>query len=233
MRRTAGILGGMGPQATVDLMQHVIRLTPAEKEGDHVRMLVDCNPAVPDRVAAILEGGDSPAPVLAEMARRLVAAGADLLAIPCNTAHHFLDAVRGAVEVPVLDMIELTVAELREAPAAPRLGLLATSGTLRTRLYHEYLEPAGVEVLVPDDDDQRVLMGIIRKVKVNAVTPADRETMRRLVGDLEARGATAFIAGCTEVPLALPESALPLPVVDPVEILARTIVRLCTEGQHA
>ena len=106
-------MGGMGPQATVDLMTKVIEATPSAEEADHIRMLVDCNPQVPDRTAAILAGATSPGPVLAGMARGLVSCGAELLAMPCNTAHAFLDDITAAVDVPVLDMIEMTVEAAR------------------------------------------------------------------------------------------------------------------------
>ena len=116
-----GLLGGMGPMATVELMRRVVAATPARDDADHIRMIVDNNPKVPSRIAALIEGtGADPAPVLAAMARGLAIAGADVLAIPCMTAHAYLPAIRAAVAVPVIDMIEVAGAELARLEPRPR-----------------------------------------------------------------------------------------------------------------
>ena len=108
-----GVIGGMGPDATVDLMRRVIEATPADDDADHIRMIVDNNPKIPSRMKALIDGtGEDPAPVLAAMARGFETAGADVLVIPCNTAHHYLPAIRAAVRVPVVDMIALSVPRL-------------------------------------------------------------------------------------------------------------------------
>ena len=101
-----GILGGMGPEATVDLMRRVIAATPARDDCDHLHMIVDCNPDVPSRIAALVEGtGENPAPELARMAQRLETAGAGMLAIACNTAHAYADDIRAAVSVRLATVI--------------------------------------------------------------------------------------------------------------------------------
>ncbi len=111
-----GVVGGMGPEATVELMRRVIRATPARDDADHIHMIVDNNPKVPSRIKALIEGtGEDPGPTLAAMARGLEAAGADFLVIPCNTAHHYLPVIRTAVSIPVLDMIALTLDRLQQA----------------------------------------------------------------------------------------------------------------------
>jgi len=117
--KSVGVIGGMGPEATVDLMRRVIKATPAHDDSDHIRMIVDNNPTVPSRIKAVIEGiGESPAPILVQMGSKLEAYGADFLVIPCNTAHYYLNDIRSAVSIPVIDMIELTVdAVLRENPA--------------------------------------------------------------------------------------------------------------------
>lgn len=230
MKRTVGILGGMGPQATVDLMSKVIEATPSAEEHDHIHMLVDCNPQVPNRTAAILDGATSPGPVLAEMARGLVSCGAELLAMPCNTAHAFLDDITAAVDVPVLDMIALTVAAARAAAVgrerAGDVGLLATRGTRSTRLYHDRLARDGVGVVDLDEAGQAQLDALIHHAKTAPVTQVEREAMKELIASLAASGATAVIAGCTEVPILLPEAAAVL-VIDPTLVLARAIVSAC------
>jgi aspartate racemase len=136
-QKTVGIIGGMGPEATVDLMQRIIQATPANDDQDHLRMLVDNNPKVPSRIKALIEGtGEDPAPVLVQMARDLERWGAGFLAMPCNTAHHFHPAVQAAVGVPVLNMIELTAGRIQqETPNVRKVGLLASTAVIRTDLY--------------------------------------------------------------------------------------------------
>lgn len=132
--RTVGILGGMGPEATVELMRRVIAATPARDDADHVPLIVDQNPAVPSRIAHLIEGtGTDPGPVLAAMARRLEIAGAEALAMPCNTAHHYLPRIREAVTIPLLDMVDLSVAE-----AAAR-----TTDAATDQMAHETALPSG------------------------------------------------------------------------------------------
>lgn len=230
MARIVGILGGMGPQATVDLMNKIIAATPARQEADHVHMIVDCNPTVPPRTRALLDGGTSPAPDLADMARRLVTAGADVLVMPCNTAHAFAGAITAAAHVPFLDMIDLAADEVRaRAPAATRVGLVATRGTRRTRLYHDRLEARGLSVVDLDEEEQHRLDGLVARIKTHEATPEQRAAMHELLAGLASRGAEVVLAGCTEVPLLLP-AAPPVRVIDPSEVLARAVVTSCERG---
>ena len=230
MDRVVGILGGMGPQATVDLMRQIVRATPAAAERDHVRMIVDCNPRVPARSAALSGAGPSPGPELARMARGLVAAGADVLAMPCNTAHAFADEIESAVDVPLLHMIDLAVeAAASSIPGIERIGLLATRGTRRTRLFHDRFEALGLALVEPDEEGQRVLDGLIVKVKTHDPTDRDRDALQALLVDLVERGSDVVVAGCTEVPLLLP-AAPAARIVDPSDVLARAVVRFCKEA---
>lgn len=229
MDRVVGILGGMGPQATVELMRQIVRSTPAEVEHDHVRILVDSNPHVPGRTAALTGAGPSPGPELARMARGLVGAGADVLAMPCNTAHAFADEIEAAVDVPLLHMIDLAVeAAAASAPGIDRIGLLATRGTRRTRLYHDRFEAMGFATIEPDEDGQSVLDELIVKVKTHDPSALDRDALQRLLVDLVERGADVVVAGCTEVPLLLPDTPAAR-VVDPSQVLAEAVVRFCKE----
>jgi aspartate racemase len=215
----------MGPQATLDLMAKVMSITPTQSEKDHLRMLVDCNPKVPDRVASILGRGPDPAPVLVEMAQGLVRQGADLLAIACNTAHHFHAAVQAAVPVPVLDMIGLTAQRVAELdPPIRTVGLLATDGTIRLKLYHRHFEARGIAVITPDEAEMRSFMSIVYGVKTGNDGPAVRAAMAALAQSLLNRGAEVVIGGCTEVPLLI--SAGPgMPLIDPTQVLAEAIVQ--------
>lgn len=227
MKRIAGILGGMGPQATVDLMSKVIAATPARCEADHVHMIVDCNPHVPPRTVALLEDGASPGPELARMARALVDAGATVLAMPCNTAHAFIDEIVAAVDRPVLHMIDLaTDAIASRATNVRTVGVLATRGTRRTRLYHDRIERHGWTVVDLDETDQARFDLLIEAAKTRRIEAADRAGLAHLIERLSERGADVVIAGCTEASLVLPESAV-LPVVDPTTVLAQAIVAYC------
>lgn len=227
MKRIAGILGGMGPQATVDLMSKVIAATPARSEADHVHMIVDCNPHVPPRTVALLEDGASPGPELARMARGLAHAGATVLAMPCNTAHAFIDDIEAAVDQPVLHMIDLATDAIASSATNVRaVGLLATRGTRRTRLYHDRIERRGWAVLDLDETDQARFDVLIEAAKTRRIGDEDRAGLAQLIERFSERGADVVIAGCTEASLVLPESAA-LPVVDPTTVLARAIVAHC------
>jgi len=226
MEKIVGILGGMGPLATVDLMGKIIAATPVQSERDHVRMLVDCNPKVPDRTTAILDGGPDPTPALVEMARGLVSQGADLLAIACNTAHHYHPAIQAAVPVPVLDMIALTAQRVAELnPPVHTVGLLATQGTVRLGLYHRHFAARGITVITPDEVEMETVMSLITGVKIGQVGPAPRASMTALARSLRGRGAEVVIAGCTEIPLVL-STEPDLPVFDPTQVLAESIVHM-------
>ncbi len=209
-RKTVGVLGGMGPDATVDFFAKLVAATRAERDQDHLRILIDNDPTVPDRTAAVLGRGPSPAPRLTAMARGLVAQGAEVLVMPCNAAHAFVDAVReGAGDVPFIDLIETTVtATLTRHESVLRVGLLATDATLAAHLYENAYATAGVAALVPTPDDQKRVMAAIYDIKRGRTDGAAAATLRDVAAALVHAGAGAIVAACTEVPLALPESEL-------------------------
>lgn len=229
---TLGIIGGMGPLAACDLFRKVVENTAAHSDGEHIHVIVDSNTAIPDRTAAILRGGEDPRPQLCASARRLRAAGAEVLVIACNTAHYFYEDVAAAVDVPVLHMPRLT-AEHVAGLGLERVALLATDGTLDSGIYQAAFG-GGVELLTPDAAGRRALMGLI----YDGVKAGDRAfptgEVRAALSRLEERGAQAFILGCTELPLAFPMYGLPGRTVDPTLVLARAAVRACgaplTEG---
>ena len=224
LRRVPGVLGGMGPEATVDFMARVIALTPAGKDQDHIHMIVDHNPTVPNRQDAILAGGEDPGPALAEMARRLEAAGADFLVIPCNTAYVFEKSIVDAVDIPLVSIIDLTIAALPDGCTAA--GLLATDGCLKAGVYQEALAAKGVAAIEPSASDMCTLMAAVNAIKAGDTGPGVAETMRRLAVALVGQGADAIIAGCTEIPLVLDESMLDVPLLSSTDLLARETVRL-------
>ena len=229
-RKTLGILGGMGPEATADLFFKVVKATPAEKDQEHLRIIVDSIPQVPDRTAAILGRGQDPGPILAAAARRLESWGAELIVVPCNTAHHYYGAVAGAVDVPVLHIMrEAARLIAADHPGVRNVGVLASTGTLNTGMYAASLAELGLDEVVPSTDSQELVMKAIYGVKAG-----DRAEPGRLLAAVAAemvdRGAQAIIAGCTEVPIALAPGEVSVPYIDATLALARAAVRVAQGG---
>ena len=227
MPKIIGVLGGMGPAATADFFQKIIRATPAKADQDHLKVLIFSNPQVPDRTAAIRGDGPDPLPVLIASAQVLIQGGADLIAIPCVTAHHYHDALQQAVRLPILHLIgEMLTAVMADHPYARRLGLLATTGTLQTRLFERYFEPRGFVLVTPEPEIQAsCVMEAIYAVKRGETGDGPRRLIHQAAEHLRARGAEAILAGCTEVPLILQDGDVLVPVIDPTWVLAQAAVR--------
>lgn len=222
MTKTLGVLGGMGPAATLDFLAKLQAATPARREQDHVRVLVDINPKVPDRNLS----DSDPGPVLAAMAAGLRNSGAQVLAIACNTAHAFADEVR-ASGLPLVDMLE-TAGEAAKAVGAARVGVLGTG--LALGLYRDRLSQQDLEVVTLDDHEQVEFMALLYRIKLGALGPDSRETMTALARRLIGKGAQAVIAGCTEVPLVLSAEDLAVPFIDATEALAQACVAACLDA---
>lgn len=230
--RVVGVLGGMGPAATWDFCARLTAATPASRDQDHLRVLVDADPAIPDRTAAIDGRGPSPGPRLAAMARGLERAGAEVLCMPCNTAHAFADDVRDATVVPFVDMIAATVeATVMRVPAARRVGLLATTATLDAGLYERAFEERGIGVVTPTPRQRDETMAAIYAVKSGDRGPGPREALRRAAEAAVAAGAEALVAACTEVPLALTQDDLEVPLIVSSDALAVVVVRIATRTE--
>jgi aspartate racemase len=227
--KAVGVIGGMGPAATVHFMLRVQALTPARLDQDHVRLIVDCNGGVPDRNAAIRGKGPSPGPVLADMARGLERAGAELLVMPCNTAHAFAAQVRAASPLPFIDLIE-TATEEAMAGAPASVGVLAADGCLGAGLYQRAFDRRGVRAIVCGPDAQARFMDLLYRIKSGDVGPDVRARMRGLAEDLLAAGAGVIVAGCTEVPLVLGPADLAAPLIDSIDALARATIAAAGRG---
>jgi aspartate racemase len=221
--RAIGILGGMGPAATVDLMARIVAATPASGDAGHLRLLIDCNPAVPDRNRAIAGDGPSPGPALAAMARGLEMQGADMLAIACNSAHAWADEIRAATRIPLVSMIDATIEAIRAGyPGVTRVGLLAADACLGAGLYQRPLADAGYGVLTTVD--QGPFMALVYGVKAGDMGPEARAGMVAIAHDLAARGAELIVAACTEVPLLLGPDDSPVPLLDSTDALVDRLV---------
>lgn len=225
--KTIGILGGMGPEATVDLFAKIVAATPARIDQEHLRIVIDNNPKVPDRIAAILGGGEDPVPVLRETARNLERAGAGFVVMPCNTAHIFYDAIADAVTIPVLHIADEAVAELkRRHPDVRVAGVLGTDVTVRLRIYHSRLEQGGLRAISPDPSDQEIVLACIASVKAGDKGEDVREKLLAVAERLVAQGADVLLTACTELPLILRDGDASVPVLDPTQALALAAVRL-------
>jgi len=221
-----GILGGMGPEATIDLFYKIIKFTPAEKDQDHLRIIIDNNPKIPDRTAAILGKGEDPLPALRESARNLEKAGADFIVIPCNTAHYFLSSIQKNVKIPVLNMIEEAASETQQRiPQIKKVGLLASIGTYKTEIYHQQFKKFNIEVIYPNEKDKEEVMKAIYAVKAGDLSDEVKGNILKITQKLLDKGAEAIIAGCTEIPLILKEGDVSVPLIDPTQILARIAVQ--------
>ena len=223
MSKVLGVLGGMGPAATVAFLARVQALTPAEGDADHIRIIADINPKVPDRNRQ----PDAAESVLGQMAMRLRDAGAQVLAMPCNTAHAQAAGIR-KVGLPFIDMIaETTEAALTATGevAPSKVGVLATPGG--EALYTRSLQARGCRIVRLTGQDRETFMGCVYAVKRGDTGDAARAEMRRLAAALVDAGAEVVIAGCTEVPLLLGPADVAVPLVDSAEVLAQACVDRC------
>ncbi len=219
--QTIGVLGGMGPTATIDFMRMVIELTAADRDQDHIPMVVHHNPRVPNRQDAMFLDGQDPGPVIGEMGRRLEAAGADFLVMPCNSAHSFVNELAKKTSVP---FVSIVLATADASARFRRVAVMATDGCLASGLYQDALTRRGVEVIVPTDRQLADLMTLIARVKAGDTGSLVKSSMQRIAGELLAAGAEAVIAGCTEIPLVLDSDTLGAPVLSSTEELARVAV---------
>lgn len=216
-----GILGGMGPEATVLLMQKLIAAVPADGDADHIPLIVDQNPQVPSRIAYLIEEtGADPAPTLGDMARRLEAAGAEALAMPCNTAHHFAPAIQNAVNVPFLDMVAMSVARVKQTGCGS-VGILGSPALRKTGLFDAALKTEGLRAVYPENE--AALLAAIRQIKSDGPTPKTRAALQAASTDLLARGATVQLVACTEFSLIAEAVADHANAFDTLDILIKGI----------
>ncbi len=205
-----GVLGGMGPEATVDFMSKLISFTPGDDDQDHIRLLVDQNPTVPNRQDALLRGGINPGPVLADMARGLEAGGCDFLVMPCNTAHAFQDDIKAAVDIPFVSIVDATLDAAKDAKC---VGIIATTGCIQAAIYQPVLESRGMDYVLPSDAEVDELTQLSFEIKSGNKSDKIRADMRRLAETLIERGADLIVSGCTEFPLVLAADDLAVPLL--------------------
>jgi aspartate racemase len=229
-----GVVGGVGPAATVDFMGKLVRNTPAARDQDHIKVMVEHNPQIPDRTDALLGNGDDPTLALYAACKVLEEGGADLIAIPCNTAHAFVGQIQAALRVPIVNMLGCTADYLRETfPGLREVGVLATSGTLASGVYEQSLAARGFVQIAPAAPAQVRLMNAIygpRGAKAGYTSGECGDDLAAALDDLVAQGTQVIVLGCTELPLLLRDAVLACPggrvvrLVDPTDVLARACV---------
>jgi aspartate racemase len=226
--RVVGVLGGMGPEATLYFYEKLIAHTAASSDQDHLRVVIDSNAKIPDRTAAILRGGGSPVPMMATSIEAIRRAGAEFVVIPCVSAHAFLAELQPKISLPVLSILDIVADHIRaHSPGLRRVGLLATSGTIEAAFLQRRLEKDGLGIVVPEPADQDRLMAAIYGIKASRDATRRAQISRdvRAVGErLVAAGAEGIVLGCTELPLVLGPGGLRVPIFDALLLLARAAI---------
>ncbi|WP_026478873.1 cysteate racemase [Alkaliphilus transvaalensis] len=233
MKKVIGILGGMGPEATVLLFDKIIKYTPAEKDQDHIPILIDNNVLIPDRTAFILGKGTSPVDQLIFSAKRLEKMGANCIVIPCNTAHYFCNEIKKEISIPIISMLKSTTEELVNHNLYGRkVALLATLGTYHTKIYDNILKLKGINILNLKDDQKNRLFDIIYQVKRGNLDYRQKE-MISILKYCKNNECNIVILGCTELSVyfnklltvdVLQELDMDIKIVDPLDILAKKAV---------
>lgn len=226
MKKTIGILGGMGPEATAQMYTLIIKNTRAEKDQDHIQVLIYSNPKIPPRTDAILGKGPDPTSDLIKGIKLLLNGGSDFIIIPCITAHYFLPGIKKQIKFSYLSLIDESLKWVKKnVPNIKKAGILSSTGTLISRLFHDHFLSEGIEVIHPEKKDQEKVMTAIfgdRGIKAGHSAGFARNTILETAVTLIDRGAEAVIAGCTEIPLALNARDIPVPLIEPMKITARS-----------
>ena len=228
-KKTIGIIGGMGSEATSDLFRSIVDQTVAFKDSDHLPIIINNNPSIPDRSDFILGIGPDPVPFLIESARKLESWGADFLVMPCNTAHYFIEDIRKAVSIPLINMIEESANRVKDIhPEVLSLGLLSTLGSYKTKIYSKFYNERELIIIVPDEQHRQNIMNAIygnQGIKAG-YKKETAESIQFAVNQLLDSGAEAIVIGCTEIPLIIDYLEIPVPIVNPTRILARRSIEM-------
>lgn len=229
--RVVGILGGLGPAATVDFYNKLVRATPVSRDQEHLRVVIWADPTVPDRNEALLAGGEDPTPWLETGVQHLLRCGAEILVVPCNAIHAYMPSVIQGKDVEFISIIDTAVDSVPKADPTGRVGVLAADGGLASGLYQAALRDVGKEPVLPSTLSQQALMRVIRAVKVDKAGPAERHQVASLLTDLQRDGASIVIAACTEISVLLDDIDTDLHIIDPSDVLAHKTVESARRAQ--
>lgn len=220
--KTIGILGGMGPLATIDLATKIIKHTVAEKDNDHIHTIIDNYAQIPDRTAFIIGNGADPTAHLIESATKLESMGADFLIMPCNTAHYFYNDIVKSINIPFLNMISETAKSFK---SGEKIGLLATQGTYSSKIYEKTFNELDLEIIAPPQGLQVLLMDLIYEIKSGKSNGEDID-VASILNHFYDLGITKIILGCTELPVAFQALNIKGDFFDPTKILALSAITL-------
>jgi len=230
MKKTIGILGGMGPEATAYFFELLLKKTAAACDQEHIPILIWNNPKIPPRTDAILHKGGSPLPLLLKGIRILEEGGAGLIVMPCITAHYYAPKLEARAKVPFVNLLDESLGYAQKYfPGIKRAGLIASSGTVASRLVDKTFEKAGIEVISPGPAEQKRIQNAIfgkKGIKAGHTTGPAKETIIAMARFLTGRGAEAIIAGCTEIPLVLEPKDISVPLIEPMKIGASTCIQM-------
>lgn len=222
MTLTVGVIGGLGPAATLDFFAKILARTDARTDQEHLHLIIDNNPHVPNRNEAIAGTGPSPGPALAASAVSLERSGADFIVMVCNTAHAWQADIEAAITVPFLSLIDETADAVTERGNLSAVGVLATSGCLGAELYQGAFTSRGVRCLTLSADGLSEFMSLVYAIKAGDVGAGSRSRMRALALALREQGAEVLVAACTEIPLVLDADDLDFPMVSSTDILVES-----------
>lgn len=221
-----GVIGGLGPMATAYFMELITDMTDARTDQQHLQMLIYSAPSIPDRTRYILDNTcENPLPEMLRIGKLLAQQGAQRIAIPCVTAHYFVNELESGIPVPVINGVRETALHLKDH-GITKVGIMATDGTVRSRVFHRELEQQGIEAVVPSADRQADVMRLIFD-DIKAGRPADMARFNAVAGELRQNGAQAIILGCTELSLIKRDNAIGAGFLDAMEILAQQAVLQC------
>ena len=223
---TLGVIGGLGPIATAHFMELVIRMTEANTDQEHLDMIIYNRPSIPDRTSYILDNSrPNPLPEMIRVGNTLARQGARLLAIPCMTAHYFHRDLTRYIEAPIVHAIHECAVHLKKH-GITKAGIMATDGTIRSKLFQQELEKHGIEALIPGEEGQKCVMSVIYD-DIKANRPAGMDKFQLASLDLKNQGAQAIILGCTELSLVKRDYPIGAGYLDAMEVLARRCVLEC------
>lgn len=223
-----GIIGGMGPEATVDLYMKIIKATNAAKDQDHFRVIIDSNPKIPDRTKAILGEGESPVKAIIQTGKNLELLGVDVACIPCITSHYFMEEIQKGLSFPILNALTETRKFItNEFSTVKNIGVLATSGTLKTGLFNKYFPDFNIIYPSPESQADKVMEAIYGSngIKSGNTGAYPLKLLKEASEELIGKGADLIISGCTEIALSLKQEDIAKPLVDPMVVVANAVVK--------
>ncbi|MCY6957756.1 cysteate racemase [Clostridium brassicae] len=234
MSKTLGVLGGMGPEATADLFKKIVNYTAAEKDQEHIHIIVEDNAKIPDRTSYILGKGENPVNDLIETAMRLKLMGADIIVMPCNTAHYFLDEIKKVVDVSFINMIDEVAKYILNRYKNDEVGLLATKGTYEGRVYEKYFQKYNINIVQPSGKYKSLISELIYQVK-KGVKSFKTDLIKEMLNEFKDKGIKTIVLGCTELPILFDnlhfDELKEFNFISSTDILARRAVKMASDNK--